>query len=141
MAVQRAFLDDRQWRKFIKSSTSNLKKSHKALQVAYATKGFSDIIKHFKGEQGPKGRWQKSQRAIRESGKTLQDTGNLRRSFLPTNFKPAGRNAILIFNNASYSGIHDRGDASKNIPQREFMYFSDRAMTVMSKIFMSIVFK
>lgn len=135
-------IEDTQWRKFFKLSTKNVKRnSFKFLKVAYNTIGFRDIINHFIKERAPRGRWVRSERAKREGGKTLQDTGNLRKSFSPNNTRKVGNKGLLIFNNANYSAIHDRGSRKNNIPQREFMYFTDRALSRMAKIFLDKTIK
>lgn len=135
MADSRAFLDDREWRKYINKTMKTIKTSEKTLKVAYATIGFRDIIKHFKDESGPKKGWVK--RKDKKPHGLLKDTGNLRRNFLPSNTKKVNNKTILIFNTAPYSGIHDRGSKQKNIPQREFMWFGSRAMNTMAKFFLS----
>ena len=144
----RAFLDDKEWRKYLKNTQRTIKTINKTLQVAYSTIGFRDILKHFNAETGPRGRWPSAKPGTfarrpkgrkRISPKLLQDTGNLRRNFLPTNSKKINNKSILIFNNAPYSAVHDNGSRRKNIPQRKFMWFSDRALNAMSKFLLSKV--
>lgn len=70
------------------------------------------IDKNFLQEGRPT-RWKKSQRAIRENGKTLQDTGRLRRSTTiqgnPDNIFNIKNNSILeISTEVSYSKYHQK---------------------------------
>ena len=147
MALGRAFINDREWRIFIKETSSNLSKSNNILKAAYATIGFRDILRHFKSEKGESGKqWEplkastlaaRTKGRKRRSPKILQDTGNLRQSFLPTNVKRVGRDAVLVFNNATYSGIHDRGSSKNNIPKRDFMYLTEQAQDAMAKMILN----
>jgi phage gpG-like protein len=64
--------------------------------------------------------------SYRASNRLLQLTGNLRKSLMPgklaSKSRFIGRDAILIFSPIEYSGQHDNGDASQNIPERKFMW-------------------
>ncbi|NNG10220.1 MAG: hypothetical protein HKM92_08600 [Arenibacter sp.] len=105
---------------------------------------FKDIEYHFDKQMGPFGRWPawspKYKKLMQAKGKggnkILQDTGNLRQSFTPGNFR-VGTGMIVWFNTAEYSNRHDMGDTGGGrsgglvggVPQREFMWLSDRALT------------
>lgn len=146
MATTRIFIDDREWRKLIKTMNKNVKKPAKIMEVAFLTVGFRDIIDHFDEERGPGGPWIKSQRAIRQNGQTLQDRGKLKGGFLTSNIQKKKKNEILFFNSAQengefYGGTHDRGDPSRNIPQREFMYLSRKAQENMVNLIADLVIK
>lgn len=95
----------------------------------------SDIQDHFNKETGPGGaKWKKSKRAIRDSGKTLTDTGAMRRqikSRVQTN-----KNGIRIefFSDGEskkYSWVHNTGARIRNrsgrltkMPKRQFAWVS-----------------
>lgn len=144
--------DDSAWRGFINEVSAKAKKADRLLEAAFMTHGFKDIIDHFEKEEGPQGKWPKrspvtqdiyaaiqaglrkppagSPRAAYDPGnKVLQLTGLLRKSLLGnrSNIKSMGTNAIKIFSPVKYSGQHDEGDATKNLPQRQFMWLSERA--------------
>lgn len=99
---------------------------------------FADVIKHFQDQMGSKGKWapwsdfyKQHMKEIGKSGnKILQDTGRLRGSFKPTNYRVQS-DAILWYNNAKtksgfpYAVAHN--DGLKPMPQRDFMYLSDEA--------------
>lgn len=139
--MTRAVLKDEAWKKFLIEIKGEIKNPIPILRSAYNTIGFKDIIKHFQAEMGPNGKWQRSQRAIKEGGQTLQDTGNLKKNFLPTNSKRYNKDAILIFNNAPYSGVHDTGSAKRSLPQRKFMYFTNKAMDRIAEMFLDQITK
>lgn len=105
---------------------------------------FKDVIGHFEEEKGPGGSWKPwskmyadHMRAIGKSGnKILQDSGRLRQSFLPANFK-AQSDGILFYNKAKvngfpYAAAHDQG--GKKLPQRKFMWLSDKGMNSVVKV-------
>lgn len=131
--------DDKHWKGFIRTLDKNVKNPFPILKAAFATRGFRDVISHFNAEKGEKGKWKKSQRAKREGGKTLQDTGNLRGGFLPRNIAKHGKNSIVFFNPVPYARKHDEG--LDGLPQRDFMYLTDRAQEDMTKIILDLVIK
>ena len=67
--------------------------------------------------------------------------GNLRQNFSPTNIENKDKKSIVFFNPTPYGGIHDRGNPQKHIPQREFMWLSDNAMTVMAQIIVDRIWR
>ena len=99
---------------------------------------YSDIIDHFEHERGSEGPWKEWSKAYRahmqaigkEGNRILQDTGRLRQSFMPTNWKLTTE-GILWFNPAKtrsgfpYAAAHDEG--GKKLPKRDFMWLSDQA--------------
>lgn len=74
--------------------------------------------------------------------KILQLTGTLRKSVLPANLRNQqerrGRTQIAIYSPVEYSGQHDEGDPKKNLPQREFMWISDKAQEAMANIVLNL---
>lgn len=100
---------------------------------------YQDVMDHFKKEEGPDSHWkkwsQKYDEFMQRIGKTgnliLQDSGRLRQTFTPKNFRNVSA-GILWFNDAKTSGsfpyaaAHDEGGGK--LPQREFMWLSDLAM-------------
>lgn len=131
--------DDKEWQEMIREIEKNVKDPKPVLRAAFGTRGFRDIIQHFENEESPEGNWIPSKRAMREHGKTLQDTGRLRGGFSPGNIKDKGRDAIVFFNPVPYSAQHDEG--TETIPQREFMWLSDEAQEDMLKIILDLVVK
>lgn len=104
---------------------------------------FKDVMTHFEDEKGPDGRWKawsksyaNHMRSIgKGNNKILQDSGRLRQSFLPSNFK-AQSDGILFYNKAKvdgfpYAAAHDQG--GKKLPQRKFMWLSDKGMNSVVK--------
>ena len=169
--MTKARIDDRKWKRFLVSVEKEIKNPVPILKTAYATIGFRDIVTHFGQQKGPEGRWQKRSEAtqknyaeiqdgtrkpprgmrrgsFRPTNKLLQLTGNLRKNFLTTNVKRRNNKSVTIFNNAPYSGIHDRGGrfkawGKKNVtmPKRQFMYFSGKAMNAISRFFLDQITK
>lgn len=100
---------------------------------------FQDIIDHFKAEEGPEGSWDDwspsysdfMERIGKGGNKILQNTGRLRNSFQPSNYR-AQSGGVLFFNPATtsegfpYAAAHDTG--GKKLPQRKFMWMSKNAM-------------
>lgn len=117
-------------------------------KVAGADRGFSallssvvfaDIMSHFKNQEGSEGPWAAWSKVhadhmgkLGKSGnRILQDTGRLRQSFLPTNYRSVN-DGILWFNPAKtakgfpYAAAHDEG--GPKLPKRDFMWLSDEAL-------------
>lgn len=143
-------LDTSEWEEFFKVVSDGAKNPKPYLRAAFATRGFSDVIQHFDDAKGPKGSWvplKEATIARRRKGRgagsarPLQDTGNLRRNFLPTNIDDQGQNAIVFFNPTPYAAAHDEGSSKRHLPQREFMYLSDKATEDMLDIVMDLVVK
>lgn len=129
------------WEIFFAKLKGNTQKFTKFLQVAASTEGFRDIINHFKEESGPSGGWKELKKP--RSGKILQLTGRLRGSILPDTggTEIMGNNAVRMFSNVEYSRTHDLGDPSRNIPQREFMWLSNKAQQAMADMIIDLVMK
>lgn len=100
---------------------------------------FSDVMDHFKKEEGEDGKWTPwssvyaaHMKRIGKSGnKLLQFSGKMRNSFQPTQYRPSSA-GILWYNNAKtssgfpYAAAHNEG--GKKLPQRQFMWLSDKGM-------------
>lgn len=137
-----AVLDDAALKAYLKKTEDKLKSPHQLLATAYATRGFRDIMDHFNKEEGPTGPWQElSPARLRQRGpnaKILQDTGNLRQNITPTNYRKE-RDAIRVFDAAPYSGQHNSGLPSRNLPKRTFMWLSREALKDMAKIVVGLL--
>lgn len=146
-----------EWLKLLESMIAKGRQFDKLLIAAFMTYGFKDIISHFRDEEGPQGKWaprspwtQKMYAQIAEgereppdgmrrgsfspSNKLLQLTGQMRQSIsggTSQNIQSHGRDAILVKSHVEYSGKHDEGDPANRIPQRQFMWLSDRATSDM----------
>ena len=149
MSTQVIF-DTAEWDSFFHKIAVTMKDPQPILTLAFTTRGFRDVISHFDDANGSKGAWaplKPSTIARRRKGKgsgsaqPLQDTGNLRRNFLPGNIEDKGQNAVVFFNPTPYAAVHDEGSPGRNIPQREFMWLSDDAMDDMTKIILEFVVK
>lgn len=100
---------------------------------------FQDVIAHFEKEEGIEGAWKpwskmyaEHMRKIGKGGnKKLQDTGRLRQSFMPDNYRTVSE-GILWYNPAKtgggfpYAAAHD--DGGDGLPKREFMWLGTKAM-------------
>ena len=116
-------------------SIKTMKKSYAEMVSAFV---FQDIMDHFEKEMGSKGRWKRWSDAYDEhmlkigkgANNILQDTGKLRQSFVPTNYRREGAK-IVWFNNAKtakgfpYAAAHDKGGG--RLPKRDFMWLSKDA--------------
>lgn len=99
---------------------------------------FKDVIDHFENETGSKGKWKPWSVTYRErmakigksGNKILQDSGRLRNSFQPGNYRTTSA-SIIWFNPAKtfkgfpYAFAHDTG--GPKLPKRDFMWLSDKA--------------
>lgn len=114
--------------------------------VLFSAPVFRDVIEHFEEEKGPEGRWKKWSKFYKEKmeargkggNKVLQDTGRLRNSFKPQKYR-ATKDGFLWYNDAKvgkknfpYAYAHDTG--GKQLPQRQFMWLSDKAMEKIAQI-------
>lgn len=111
------FGDKRKWREILRSLV--------------AVFGFKDVIDHFDRESGPEGKWPALKPSYakwkKRKGytKKLVLSGHLRQNFLPANTRYDGQEAVAFFNPVEYADQHDEG---KNLPQRQFMWLSGKAM-------------
>ena len=119
MANTEVKLDSKEWNKLFDKINKNLKNINPILKESVNVFGFKDINDHFRREANPNGKWAPLKY---RKGKPLQDTGNLRNSFLPA--RAQGNNAVLMINNADYAGKHNYG---KGRMHREFMWLSQSA--------------
>lgn len=150
MAKDFAKIDDRQWRTFLIRVGRNIKDGARLLDVAAKTHGFKDIITHFAQEKGPDGRWKPLTKATiqrRTKGKgggrpkILQDEGNLRKSIIAKSTRRRGKNELEMFSNVGYSGKHNEGDPSENLPKREFMWLSEKAQGLMAETIINLALR
>ena len=101
---------------------------------------YADVIDHFRQQRGEKGRWkgwskgyQKRMASLgKGTNKILQDTGHLRMSFTPRNWRKES-DAIVWYHPAqtksgfSYAYAHNEG--GQKLPKRDFMWLSPKAIT------------
>lgn len=99
---------------------------------------YRDILSHFEQEEGSSGKWpewslfyaMKMKELGKGGNKILQDSGRLRNSFKPQNYRSVSE-GILWFNNAQtksgfpYALAHN--DGGDQLPMRDFMWASDKA--------------
>jgi phage gpG-like protein len=141
-----------------------MQKPNTVLDLA-AAKGWRNVIKHFRDERGPDGKWKDTKEAVgfgsatlqrkpkkkqnlKKSDKLLQDTGRLRMS---NRWRVLG-NKAEVYNNTVYAATHNYGD-TRNIkvfgkktvkatwPQREFMWLDDKTIDSIVKIFIKYLWK
>lgn len=136
--------DDKEWQKFLKGLEKRNKKAKKKLAPFLSPFVFKDVIEHFEKEEGPKGEWKEwsqsydKQMTAKGKGlnKKLQDTGKLRQSFKPSDYKTTSI-GIEWFNDAKtkdgfpYAAAHDIG--GPKLPRRQFMWLSKKAMDKIAK--------
>jgi len=138
-----AIFDDAEVQKFLdglKRKGKSLEQGSRALAGIISSNVYRDIMAHFDQEQGPGGaQWaawssvyaEHMDKKGRGGNKILQDSGRLRQSVTPTNYRvlPGG---IVFYNPAKtkdgfpYAQAHDEGGGK--LPQRQFMYLSEIAM-------------
>lgn len=148
MTVQTSaeFKDD-ELRKFLNDLSRNIKKASNAalpkLITAFSAIVFADVERHFRSQEGPTGKWAPWSKLYRERqdllgkykepGNILQNTGKLRQSFKPTNFRKKS-GAFLWYNNSqtkdgfAYAVHHD--ELAKTT--RPFMWLSRKAFDLIS---------
>ena len=100
---------------------------------------YRDVLDHFEKEAGPNGKWEhwsflytvQMEKRGKGGNKILQDSGRLRNNFKPTNVR-GGKDGTVWFNDATtksgfpYAHAHNEGEG--NLPKREFMWFSEKAL-------------
>jgi hypothetical protein len=98
-----------------------------------------DVIHHFENEEGPKGRWKEWSRIYTEhmlrigkaGNQLLQDTGRMRNTLKPSNYRKQSE-GLEWYNNAKtkrgfpYAYAHDEG--GDILPKRTFMWASNKLM-------------
>ena len=141
MGNSRVVLDAKEWRSFFGKILRDLRDPIPKLRTAAMTFGFTNIIEHFKNEEGPEGKWPAWSESYKKwryksvsakkiaAGRTprmLQLSGILRNSLLQgktgSGIKKVGRTGVLMFTKVPYSGKHNYGEGK--IPKREFMWLS-----------------
>lgn len=140
------FFDAREWEDMIRRIDKEIKDPRPILRAVFNTRGFKDVMQHFRNGEGPNGPWKPlAESTLKKRGNKaamLQDTGNLRNGFLPENVADAGRHAIAFFNTAQnndgvyYGFNHDNG---VGVPQREFMWLSDDAQEDMLILILDMI--
>jgi len=144
MATEAQFqFDAEPWQKILKEIEKKWDKvTARKFGDIIAPTVFGDIMDHFSKEDGPDGRWKgwsatyaKHMETIGKGGnKILQDSGKLRMSFQPSDWKGQS-DGILFVNKAHtksgfpYAAAHDEG--GPKLPQRRFMWLSPRGMNKM----------
>lgn len=162
----RAELQAGEWDSFFTGLMRLMKEPTKLLRAAMVTRGYRGIIENFREERGPEGAWparsaatQKRYAEIRAgqrppppgfpraafnpNNRLLQLTGTMRKSLLPSALSQStvdqGRSAIMVFSPVAYSGQHDEGDPSRNLPARPFMWLTDKTMDDMAMIVLKMM--
>lgn len=121
----------------LKEKAKKIPNADKVLQSLLSNIVFQDIDEHFDRQEGPNGGWKKWSNIYQEhmdkigrgGNKILQFTGILRQSIRPG---PAKSGQYTWVNPAQtkdgfpYARAHDEG--GKQLPQREFMWLSDKGM-------------
>lgn len=140
--------NDRKMKAFLKEVSSNVKDIHtkdKKFWTIMAGFALADVDRHFEKELGPKGKWKawsriykKRMEKIGKGGNLiLQDKGDLRKASRMADNSVRRRRGELIYNPAKskdgkpYAANHDQG--LNGMPQRQFMWLSQRALNNMSK--------
>lgn len=143
-----AVFDSKRAEKFFKDIEKNVKRAtsmHRTFVTALAPIVFQDVINHFEKTMGSQGRWdkwsdlyRKRQKKTGKGGnKILQDSGRLRNSFMPTNWR-LDKNSVMWFNPAktktgfAYAAAHDQGWAP--LPKRDFMWLSRKAISRLASV-------
>lgn len=128
--------------KFLKDiidRTTDIEEKDKKIIGIISSVVFQDVIDHFEKESGPNGKWKSwsekyaafMNKIGRGGNKILQDTGRLRGSFQPTNYRIDG-DSLVWYNPAKtskgfpYAYAHDVG--GEKLPPREFMWLSAKAL-------------
>lgn len=140
-------VDDAELKKFLQNLGKAVKDPTAVNEIvsAFSAIVYRDIAEHFSKESGPTGTWKEWSkmyaRHMKRTGyagnKILQFTGRLRQNFRPES-RRVTEGSINWFNDAKtksgypYAWGHDNGDGK--LPQREFMWLSDRAFEKMTDV-------
>lgn len=145
-----ADIDDEQIRDWLNKLTANIKKVKSGnmpkLIARFGTIIAADVFKHFTTEEGPNGSWEVwSKNYNPGKGRILQQTGRLRNSFKPTNFRKDSE-GLLWYNNAMtkagfpYAYAHDNDEGGREqLPQRKFMWVSNSAMDQLAEATLDVL--
>lgn len=146
-------LQDEKAQKFLQKAMKKVQEAKdggRAFAMALSAVVFQDVIDHFEKEEGPDGPWTpwshhyRKMQEIRGKGgnKILQDTGRMKQSFMPTNYRKVGE-GIMWFNPARtkggfpYAFAHNEG--GDTLPARTFMWTSDEASERIAEVTLEYV--
>mgnify|MGYP003609601974 CR=1 FL=1 len=144
----RITFDSDKARRFFRQVHTNVKEisqAHRSYVDAISVLVFQDVMDHFKREQGSDGKWKNWSKLYAErmaalgkgGNKKLQDSGRLRQSFMPKNYR-AKSTGIQWYNPAKtkagfpYAAAHDLG--GDVLPKRDFMWLSNKALQRISQL-------
>ena len=145
--------NDRKAKKFfadIGNKAKDIDNATKAYANGVGSFVFKNFIQHFEQEKGPKGKWaawsplyaKSMARRGRSGNKILQDTGQLRQAFKPTDWRRDTR-GIMFFNNAKtrsgfpYAKHHD--ETAK--VTRPFMWVDKKTLNNISKFTLAFMLR
>lgn len=145
--AEQIVLQDEEWKRFFNRLENKARDFSKILLAAVNIFGFKDIIDHFDKESGPSGAWP-PRKAITDraydimggkyssGNKLLQLSGDLRKEFLPNlgNVRRIDRLSVEMYSTKVYAHRHDMGTGG--MPQREFLWLSDKAKDLMLTMMM-----
>lgn len=140
-------LDTKEWDAFLNNAQNVARDFSKYLLAGVNIFGFQDVMDHFSKESGPSGAWPKrkatTDRAYdilggkySSSNKLLQLTGGLRKELMPGSHNVTRRDRLSVemYSTKVYSHRHDMG--TEGMPQREFLWLSDKAKGLMLTLIM-----
>lgn len=144
MAKTDVVFNDKRVKDLLKDLTKkldNIQEKKKDVIAIFSAVVFKDVMKHFAEQKGPNGGWAqwspKYAKYMASIGKSsnniLQDTGRLRQSFGPTNYRVT-KEGITWYNNAKtksgfpYAAAHNNDEPRRTLPRREFMWLSSEGM-------------
>ena len=142
MAKDYAVFDEAPVKRFIESierGYAGVKERSDAFAALVGAVVYRDVIDHFAAEEGSDGAWTDwapsysalMNRLGRGGNKILQNTGRLRQSFAPSNWRRS-TDGMEWFNPAKTAGgfpyafAHNEGGSK--LPQRDFMWLSTNAL-------------
>lgn len=80
--------------------------------------------------------------AFDSRNRLLQLTGNLRKSIMPGSLNKQTEiidsERVMVFSPVPYSGQHDEGDPSRNLPARTFMWLNEKEKDDMGNIILKL---
>lgn len=133
VATTEVVINDKEVQRALKRAIRKIKNPTALFQTIEGSM-FRDVMDHFRKEVGPnRKKWKglkletliarAKKRKVPSAG-ILKDTGRLRNSIRGK----SGRRFAEVGTNLVYAATHDFGDPSRNIPKREFMYLSEKAV-------------
>ena len=93
----------------------------------------STIQQHFNQAQGSKGAWQ-PRKDKKGTWPILQKSKALRRSFVEGAAIKGDKLSIQIYSTKPYDKVHQYGYPKKNIPMRDFVWFSKKDTEAMAQL-------